>query len=220
MAEMPSDELAELSRAIALYQLGRPYEIQSTMVKAVFEMIKSQFERDDEKYEETCRKRSAAGQASAESKSQQKPTNVNTCQQKPTLVDKSQQKPTNVDEYEYEYVSDNEKETLSKESAKKKPAKRRHHTHVLLTEDEYERLKADYGEEKTEAAIKYLDDYISEKGYKSKSHNLTLRRWVFDALDERKDKTKAPRSGTTQWRFEGQRDDYDYEELARKMAVN
>lgn len=59
---------------------------------------------------------------------------------------------------------------------------------VKLTSDEYERLEKEYGLEKLEQAIKYLDEYIEEKGYKSKSHNLAMRRWVFKALDEKKPK--------------------------------
>lgn len=59
---------------------------------------------------------------------------------------------------------------------------------VKLTSDEYDRLGNDYGSDKREQAIKYLDEYIEEKGYKSKSHNLAMRRWVFKALDEKKPK--------------------------------
>ena len=62
--------------------------------------------------------------------------------------------------------------------------------HVLLTDKEYERLINDYGEDDARAAIKFLDEYIEEKRYKSNSHNLALRRWVFDAVKERKEKAK------------------------------
>lgn len=54
---------------------------------------------------------------------------------------------------------------------------------VLLTNTEYERLANDYGADKRDKAIEYLDLYIGDKGYKSKSHNLALRRWVFDAVE-------------------------------------
>lgn len=68
--------------------------------------------------------------------------------------------------------------------------------HVLLTAGEYEKLCRDYGTEQTEAAIKYLDEYIEDKGnYKSKSHNLALRRWVFDALQEKRSKIIRPQYG-------------------------
>lgn len=68
--------------------------------------------------------------------------------------------------------------------------------HVLLTAGEYDRLSREYGKEQTEAAIKYLDEYIEDKGnYKSKSHNLALRRWVFDALQEKRSKIIRPQYG-------------------------
>lgn len=57
--------------------------------------------------------------------------------------------------------------------------------HVLLTDTELSKLKQDYGEEKTDKAITYLDEYIEMKGAKYKSHYLALRKWVFDALKEK-----------------------------------
>jgi hypothetical protein len=35
-------------------------------------------------------------------------------------------------------------------------------------------------------AVNFLDAYIEEKGYKAKSHYLSIRRWVMDALDKDK----------------------------------
>ena len=69
-------------------------------------------------------------------------------------------------------------------SKKKDPAKHRHgeYKNVLLTDDEYNRLATDYGETLRDKAIAYLDIYIGEKAYKSKSHNLAIRRWVIDAV--------------------------------------
>ena len=60
--------------------------------------------------------------------------------------------------------------------------------HVLLSDAEYAKLEADYGADMVIAAVKYLDEYIEEKGYKSKSHNLAIRRWVIDAVKERQQK--------------------------------
>ena len=79
---------------------------------------------------------------------------------------------------------------------KKAPQKHKYGEHgkVLLTDEEFERLKADYGEEKAQAAIEFFDNIIEEKGYKYKSHNLAMRRWVFDALDEREARKKQLQS--------------------------
>ena len=58
---------------------------------------------------------------------------------------------------------------------------------VKLTDEELEKLRRHYGETKTDAAIKFLDEYIADKGYKTKSktHYLAMRRWVFDAVEKR-----------------------------------
>ena len=55
---------------------------------------------------------------------------------------------------------------------------------VLLTDKEYEKLKKDYSN--YDDLIKYLDEYIEMKGYKAKSHNLAIRKWVVDAVKEHK----------------------------------
>ena len=76
---------------------------------------------------------------------------------------------------------------IEKEKEKKQKKKAYgENNNVKLTDDEYNRLCNDYGQEKTRKAIDFLDSYIEEKGYKTKSHNLTLRRWVFNAVDEKK----------------------------------
>jgi phage replication O-like protein O len=62
--------------------------------------------------------------------------------------------------------------------------------HVKLTDEELARLYNDYGRQETDQAIIFFDAYIEEKGYKSKSHNLAMRRWVFDAV--KKNQAKPP----------------------------
>lgn len=86
------------------------------------------------------------------------------------------------------------KDRLGKDN---KDIKHRHgeYEHVLLTDKEHDRLINDYGETDTKAAIKFLDEYIEEKGYKSKSHNLALRRWVFDAVN----RDKPKQTGQIDW---------------------
>ena len=67
---------------------------------------------------------------------------------------------------------------------------------VRLTQKEYEKLKADFSDT-ADKAIKFLDEYIEEKGYKSKSHNLAIRRWVIDAVNEHSKKEVANTKGQT-----------------------
>lgn len=72
-------------------------------------------------------------------------------------------------------------------SKSKKPVKHKHgeYQHVLLTDDEVEKLQAEYGDRMTKEAIIYLDEYIEYKGYKAKSHYLAIRKWVVDAVNEK-----------------------------------
>ena len=73
-----------------------------------------------------------------------------------------------------------------------KPAKHKHgeFQKVLLTDPEFKKLADDFGSDLRDKAISFLDAYIEEKGYKSKSHNLAIRRWVIDAVKENEAKPK------------------------------
>ena len=73
-------------------------------------------------------------------------------------------------------------------SSKKKKHQHGEFKKVLLTDEEHQKLIDEFGSDRTERAIRFLDEYIAEKGYKSKSHYLAIRRWVFDAIDEKKAK--------------------------------
>lgn len=90
---------------------------------------------------------------------------------------------------------DKEKEgdVLPKGNTKKKPAKEKYgeFQNVLLTENEFENLANSFGIPLRDQAIKFLDEYIEEKGYKSKSHNLAIRRWVIDAVQKAQNKPQT-----------------------------
>ena len=67
-------------------------------------------------------------------------------------------------------------------------------SHVLLTENEYYLLETQYGN--VEELIRYLDEYIEMKGeYKVKSHYMAIKRWVVNAVSERKAKEKNVKKG-------------------------
>jgi hypothetical protein len=84
---------------------------------------------------------------------------------------------------------------------KKKPVKHKHgeFQNVLLTDSEYEKLTADFGADLRDKAITFLDAYIEEKGYKSKSHNLAIRRWVIDAVKESKQRRPGRKEPVPGW---------------------
>lgn len=80
------------------------------------------------------------------------------------------------------------KDSIGKDSIdKSKESKHKHgeYSHVLLTQTDYQKLIEQYGEEMTEKAITFLDEYIEMKGYKAKNHYLAIKKWVVDAVKER-----------------------------------
>lgn len=62
--------------------------------------------------------------------------------------------------------------------------------HVLLTDEEKERLIFEYGQDMFNKSITKLDEYIEMKGYKAKNHNLCIRKWVIRAVQEDGNKNK------------------------------
>ena len=75
--------------------------------------------------------------------------------------------------------------TQAEETIPSKKRKYGEYHHVLLSGDEYEKLTEKLGADMRDICIEYLDSYIEEKGYKSKSHYLSITRWVVNAVEER-----------------------------------
>lgn len=63
--------------------------------------------------------------------------------------------------------------------------------HVKLTDQELQKLNDEYGYEMTMTCITYLDEYIEMKGYKAKSHYLCIKKWVVNAVKERRGAVKG-----------------------------
>lgn len=106
-------------------------------------------------------------------------------------------------------VSENEKPREEKRSKEKRSKVKRKHgeyAHVLLSDEELEKLNEEYGSSETEAAIKYLDEYIEMKGAKYRSHYLVMRKWVFDAVKENRTKSRGdPKDDLSEWAKEMER---------------
>lgn len=91
-----------------------------------------------------------------------------------------------------------EKESIPDDKSSLRASKHKYgeYQHILLKDSELQKLNDDYGELETKEAIKFLDEYIEMKGTKYKSHNLALRKWVFDAVKEKKNKKQGKQSTT------------------------
>lgn len=95
-----------------------------------------------------------------------------------------------------------EKDLPPKKAVQPKKLKFGTYENVILTQEEYDRLAKDYEKGLVDKAIDYLSAYIIEKGYKSKSHNLSIRRWVIEAVSKQAPKSPV-RSNT----------DYDWDNI-------
>ena len=90
-------------------------------------------------------------------------------------------------------VNDNENiytlsEAKASTSGTAKASKHRHgqFKNVLLKDEELQALQRDFTN--WEELIEFLSEYIEMKGYKAKSHYLCIRKWVVEAVKERKPK--------------------------------
>ncbi len=94
--------------------------------------------------------------------------------------------------YKHKQKQNNKKDTnVSKEfiDPLKVKHKRGEYGHVLLTNQELEKLTGEYGASLATDAVRYLDEYVEMKGYKHKSSYLAIRKWVIDAVKrERREK--------------------------------
>jgi hypothetical protein len=95
---------------------------------------------------------------------------------------KSRKNPTNK-------IKVNEMKVNEREGA---PAKHSYGSfgNVMLLDDEFTKLADKYGADIRNDAIEFLDMYIEEKGYKTKSHYLAIIRWVVNAVNERRQKQR------------------------------
>ena len=82
------------------------------------------------------------------------------------------------------YTEIEKEKEIEKEIDKEKDKKHKYgeFKHVLLNDKEKDKLLSELGEHKFNLVIKRLDEYIEETGKKYKNHNLTIRRWVIDAV--------------------------------------
>lgn len=111
-----------------------------------------------------------------------------------------------------------EKEIEKKKSSQSKaPSAIRHrhgeYNHVLLTDDEYNRLLSEFGTDVTERAIKAVDDYCQQFGRTYKDYNLTIRKWGITAARQ-----PNARSGTTNKFNQFEHHQYDFDALEKELT--
>ena len=218
--KLPPEKQGEAYEAYLMYAYdGQEYEGDDCTITVLLECFRAQLDSDREKYQaQVDRARTAAAKRG---KSETTSDNIVTTSY--DIVTTSHE----VDGVNVNVnVNDIEKKNTPKGVQKEKVQKHRfgEREKVLLTDEEYARLIADYGESQANAAVDYLDEYIERKGYKAKSHYLAIRKWVFDAMHEeevkrqeiaRREERLKERASPKRGHFAGERkDDIDGEVLS------
>lgn len=95
-------------------------------------------------------------------------------------IDKSicEKSATNKEHIDKEHI---DKEHSNKDIEKKAPRKKHgEYNHILLTEDQYNKLLNDFGPQRLSEVIKRMDEWIQLKGKGYKDYNLAIRKWLKD----------------------------------------
>jgi hypothetical protein len=83
-------------------------------------------------------------------------------------------------------------DTVPDTNNKLNKTKHKYRPNVKLSLPEHMRLVEEFGEDLIRAAYDYLSDYKKEKGYATKDDNLTIRRWVIDAVSKKNNFQRTP----------------------------
>lgn len=171
------EDKAKLLDAIFAYASGEEVELDGAVGMA-FSFITAQMDRDTAKWETKCEKLRANGSKGGLAKAKN-------AKQMLAKASKTKQGLAIVADNVTDNVNVNVNENVN---VKEKKSAYGEYAHVKLTKTEYQKMISDFGQDKTDKAIKFFDEYIEDKGYKSKSHNLAMRRWVFKAVEEQEHK--------------------------------
>lgn len=176
--KMNDEQAGKFLKAIYQYQKTKELPELDPLLELVITPFINQFFRDEKKYEKVVERNRENGEKGGRPAKEPK---------KPSGFSKTQNNPDNPSEpkkadSDNDSVSDsvNDATQLSNNKAKKK-----YRSNIKLTVEENSRLVDEFGVEFTEALYDYLSNYKKEKGYTSKDDNLTIRRWVVDAVTKK-----------------------------------
>lgn len=206
-AGLPDEKAGQLIKAVFACHSGEPVDVDDPVLAAVYSMIEDVVVKNREAYEETCERNAKNGSKGGRPKNPEKPTETQSVSEKPSRFSENPEKA-------------NRKEKKGKEkNIKDNKLPFGEYGYVRMSAKEYEKLSEEFGQERTDQAVKYLDEYIGDKGYKSKSHYLAIRRWVFDAIDEKKQKPPNRRPPGTKFQNFPARQDQEHKDLVAKLIA-
>lgn len=205
---IPDTEQLKLYNAIFQYSFtSEEPNLEDGIAKAMFTLMKPNIDSANARYTASVENGKRGGRPRKET--QQEPNkNPEETQPKPNQNQKeTQQEPNeNLNDNEDDNVNDNEDDNdnnipasegkPSTASAKASKHQYGEYKHVMLKDEELQKLQKDY--ENWQDLITFLDEYIEMKGYKAKNHYLAIKKWVVDAVKEKKQRQNKQNSGNTE----------------------
>ena len=185
--KLTDEQAGQLLKTICSFQDGEDVEPDDIAVSALFELFKLKMNEDADNYQAKVERltenlKGKSDSQKGKKKSQKEKSNSQKGESNSQKENETDQKTpvatVSVTVTDTDTVTDTEKIKDIKESYGELG-------NVKLTVQEREKLIAEYGLETTEKAIDFLDGYIADKGYKSKSNYQAIRRWVIDAVKGR-----------------------------------
>ena len=178
--KLTDEQAGQLLKTICSFQDGEDVEPDDIAVSALFELFKQKMNEDADSYQAKVERlaENLKGKSDSQKGKKKSQKGKNNSQKENETDQKNAVASVSVSVTDTDTVSDTEKIKDIKESYGELG-------NVKLTVQEREKLIAEYGLETTEKAIDFLDGYIADKGYKSKSNYQAIRRWVIDAVKGR-----------------------------------
>lgn len=197
LQELTPEEQAEAYNAycrLAFY--GEKYSGNNKMIRIILKAFEKKVIEAADKYQSKVEKRAYAGRLGGLKKAE----NLRNAQ----------------NEAEKDNIKEEEKKEPEKPKKKKESVRHKHGTygHVLLSDEQYEKLVSEYGQADTEACIQEVDDYCQQSGRTYKDYALAMRKWGFRAVEEHRNKSAARKSNGFDF---GESNQYDDNAIAMAM---
>ena len=174
--------LAEAGRLVlAIYAYEQRNEVPNFSDNPMLQFawgthIKPKIDENIEKYNAVCEARRSAGSKGGKA-TQEKQKQSN--QANASFGKQNNQKEANQADYDCDYDCDNDCDSKEKIIKKEKPQRHKYgqYKNVLLSDDEFEKLKTEFPED-WEERIERVSEYCASKGVTYKNYLATIRTWA------------------------------------------
>ena len=174
--------LAEAGRLVlAIYAYEQRNEVPNFSDNPMLQFawgthIKPKIDENIEKYNAVCEARRSAGSKGGKA-TQEKQKQSN--QANASFGKQNNQKEANQADYDCDYDCDNDCDSKEKIIKKEKPQRHKYgqYKNVLLSDDEFEKLKTEFPED-WEERIERVSEYCASKGATYKNYLATIRNWA------------------------------------------